>query len=418
MNLLYSSALTNSFFYFSDEILRRTDHKCLPNVAQEDVDICLSQAKKRAREEIRSSVPQIFEEEMVPVFSKGLEFVTEIPNFRSIKGRLYDARRKTLGIQSFKSRKEIVLPSTLTEDFLICDDGGDNKILVFASSDDLKVLSENENFFGDGTFKSCCPQFAQLYTIHVDIRSTPDETNILPAAYALLPDKQESTYIRLFTLLKKLVKWNPKTFTIDYESACISAIRKCFEDIKLFGCNFHFNQCLWRKVQSIGLSTLYVQNELVRRHVRMCAALAYLPPEYVDEGWLSIMEDNPDEPLVGEFNDYFVGTWLENDFFKPLWCCYGRQHRTTNAVEGWHNRLNKRISNVHPNIFVLVQALKQESQHSNNVRSQLELFQTPKRRKTKYIQLDRQINEIINQFLSQQNNVKYCLVRLGYLIKM
>ncbi|KAG5883073.1 hypothetical protein JTB14_031184 [Gonioctena quinquepunctata] len=59
------------------------------------------------------------------------------------------------------------------------------------------------------------------------------------------------------------------------------------------GCDFHFNQCLWRKVQSIGLVEGYGNDESIRLHIRMCASLAFLSVSDVVDGWLVIMENAP-----------------------------------------------------------------------------------------------------------------------------
>ena len=58
---------------------------------------------------------------------------------------------------------------------------------------------------------------------------------------------------------------------------------------------FHLQMltCLWRKIQDIGLINLYRTDEEIRKHIQMCATLAYLPLTDVDEGWLSIQEMTP-----------------------------------------------------------------------------------------------------------------------------
>jgi hypothetical protein len=103
-------------------------------------------------------------------------------------------------------------------------------------------------FFLDGTFKSCPRQFAQLYSLHVDLGSTSHDNYIYPVLFALLPDKKETAY-SLLTLLKNwCVFWLPKIIKVDFEAAVISAINKVFAGSVITGCNFHFNQCLWRQI--------------------------------------------------------------------------------------------------------------------------------------------------------------------------
>lgn len=144
----------------------------------------------------------------------------------------------------------------------------------------------------DGTFKSVSKQFAQLYTIHVDLGSTEKETNVTPVIFALLPNKKKSTYIRLFNaILREIPEWAPDTVNADFESAVMEAIKAVFPAAQFHGCFFHFSQSLWRKVQNLGLANDYSSSQEIRDCVRMCAALAFLKPTEVDQGWVIIHSD-------------------------------------------------------------------------------------------------------------------------------
>jgi hypothetical protein len=75
-----------------------------------------------------------------------------------------------------------------------------------------------------------------------------------PFIFALLPDNKGTTYNCLLTLPKSLsFFWSPKIIKVDFEAAVISAINKVFPDSVITGCNFNFNQCLWR-IQNIRLN--------------------------------------------------------------------------------------------------------------------------------------------------------------------
>ena len=85
--------------------------------------------------------------------------------------------------------------SYANEQFLIFDSGqGDaDRIFIFGTNQSLQLLSQSQNWFGDGTFKVCPQIFFQIYTIHAQIN-----WRILPCIYALLPNKTEGTYTKLF----------------------------------------------------------------------------------------------------------------------------------------------------------------------------------------------------------------------------
>ena len=61
----------------------------------------------------------------------------------------------------------------------------------------LSLLEESQSWYADGTFKVVPEQFFQLYTIHAK-----KDSMIIPCVSALLTNKSELTYKKLFTKLK------------------------------------------------------------------------------------------------------------------------------------------------------------------------------------------------------------------------
>lgn len=223
---------------------------------------------------------------------------------------------------------------------------------------------ESQQNFMDGTFKSCPSQFEQLYTIHADLGSTQEETNIVPVIFALLPNRKKETYLRLFFLIKKeLPLWRPTKIVVDFEAAAIAAIREVFPGTSIHGCYFHFKQCLWRKVQEIGLVQSYKLDKETRNTIQLCGALSFLKPADVEEGWLFIMENITPHSQMTEFLDYFVGQWMENSNIPiSLWNSYRHRHRTNNAVEGWNHKINSSVGRPNPKVKDLLTKLKLETE--------------------------------------------------------
>lgn len=155
-------------------------------------------------------------------------------------------------------------------------------------------MSTSKTFVFDGTFKSCSKQFQQIYTIHLDIGSTPTETNAIPVIFALLPNKTQITYNRLLTLRKKHIpNFNPDIITMNFEAAAIKAINNIFPRTQISGRNYHFNQALWRKVQNVGLVDEYKNNEEICLIIRMCSALAFISLMDIADVWLIVMNLSP-----------------------------------------------------------------------------------------------------------------------------
>ncbi|KAJ8304337.1 hypothetical protein KUTeg_017920 [Tegillarca granosa] len=58
------------------------------------------------------------------------------------------------------------------------------------------------------------------------------------------------------------------------------------------------------------------------------------------------------------FCDYVTEYWVENN--RDIWSHFENEGpRTTNHLEGWHNKLKKQVRCAHPNIFNLLKFLKQ-----------------------------------------------------------
>ncbi|KAF0713219.1 MULE domain-containing protein [Aphis craccivora] len=313
---------------------------------------------------------------------QGLDLVTEIPVYSSVKTTLNRIRRKSLGnALDPKLREDIIIP--FDSEFVLFDDGEENRIIGLCSIKCRQIASEGKACFVDGTFTSCSKQFYQIYTIHIDIGSTNEEINIIPVIYILLPNKTKMVYERLFSMVKTHIpNFNPESFTLDFEISTIQSITQIFPSAEIHGCNYHFNQALWRKIQNIGLASTYKDNADIRLHVRMCCALAHIPISDIDEGWIIIMSNTPDNDKLTLFYDYFIEQWLENPIIsRGMWNCHKRRHRTNNIVEGWNSKLNKLLNTPRPTFMNLYSCLKKETENAELLYERSYLNMEGKRRK-------------------------------------
>ena len=70
-------------------------------------------------------------------------------------------------------------------EFIIANDGPDDKIVIFGTSASLRLLLDSSSFFVDGTFSVCPSLFYQLVTIHI-----MKHGQTFPMVYALFLSKQ------------------------------------------------------------------------------------------------------------------------------------------------------------------------------------------------------------------------------------
>lgn len=97
----------------------------------------------------------------------------------------------------FEKTEDLFVPEGIADNFLAGEDGSTDKILVFTSKLCKRIVERGEKmyFYGDGTFKYVTRSFCQLYTIHLDLGSDENTTNIVPSRCILSPSGQDSSHI-------------------------------------------------------------------------------------------------------------------------------------------------------------------------------------------------------------------------------
>ena len=161
-----------------------------------------SNLRKRAREE-RTPVPCIYYEALIELSTQDRDSVAaQLPMFSSLKSSLYHSRRKRFPPLP-KTREEIEVDDEFTyslngDQLLRRIEGAGDKIMLFATDDNLCHLSTLDTIYIDGTFQVCCSLFTQLFTINGFLHGQQ-----FPLVYALLPSKSRNDYNRFFTPLRE-----------------------------------------------------------------------------------------------------------------------------------------------------------------------------------------------------------------------
>ena len=97
------------------------------------------------------------------------------------------------------------------------------------------------------------------------------------------------------------------------------------------GCYFHYTQSIHRKIQSLGLSSVYVDDDEARSMCQQLMALALLPLGKVGPAFSALVGDHPES--LDELFDYFETFWM--DTVSPnLWNVSDLRVRTNNNAEG------------------------------------------------------------------------------------
>ena len=148
--------------------------------------------------------------------------------------------------------------------------GDEQRIILYATPKFLSILGKSNNWFCDGTFKIVPDLFFQLYPIHAKF-----EGLVIP--YALLPNKEEMTYDRVFRKILEIEPaLNPMSIMVDFEKAAINALENNFISV-ISGCFFHLSQNIYRRIQADGLTMNYRLDREFSLKIKMLPSLAFVP---------------------------------------------------------------------------------------------------------------------------------------------
>lgn len=331
-----------------------------------------------------------------------IKAAANLPSEDALRQMAQRARREGLP-QEPTTRGEIVIPDSLSktiegDNFILADtfdpldgemgaDDGDHRIIVMGTEDNLKRLSETNMWFIDGTFRTCPPQFQQLYTVNALVDGA-----CFPLVFVLMPGKSQFLYRSLFTELKQAaqaadLELNPEYIMSDFELAAINAARLEFPDAKIHACHFHLAQSVHRRVLSEGLRNAYRNDENVALSVKKLIALSFLEPLQIPAAFDVIREQCPDSvrPVYRYFEDTYVrGRQIvprgkgrrprvlprHPPMFPPeLWSVHelvvADLARTNNLQEAWHRRFNALVGRAHQGVFPTMREFQKEQHRTD-----------------------------------------------------
>ncbi|KAI6192271.1 hypothetical protein M3Y97_00319100 [Aphelenchoides bicaudatus] len=408
------------------------DHTHAPNIASIERKKIQSTAKEDVKRNSSTQTRSIYSHAIGLSGSSTAISTTSEKNLTQVIR--YAKRKLKAEPANPKSLADFNIPEQLCilndgQTFLFWDSGqGDsNRIITFASQEDIAFLSERSEWAADGTFSVVPSLFDQLYTIHGLV-----DQEFRPVVYALMSSRTKNQYIRLFTQLRD-AGCIPTSITIDFEQAALCAAQHVFPDISIRGCFFHFSQCLWRKIQHFGLARAYGTDEEFSDSMCMFAALAFLPKDKIISTFELIQDKVTFDHDVEDFMDYFEKTFIgkragaKGTRKKPLfpidiWCCNiqlkNGSPRTTNSVEGWHNAFNGSVGSKHPSIWTLLEKLKEEQIIQKARHLQSNSGGATKSQKKKYrdhtIRLQDLLKKLERKNITELEFIKQCAKNIKY----
>lgn len=372
------------------------------------------------------------------IISEGLQETSEsvkllLPQKSSIKKVLRRAREaQNLNDPPLpQNRADFIVPEvfqTTSEGkrFLLYDSGNDdpNRIIIFSTSYNLKILSRMAHWFGDGTFDLCPSIFGQIYTIHGLYNK-----KIVPLVYVLLPNKNQDTYRQMLQVLKRLEpRLNPESFMMDLEMAMANAATLEFPDVDIRFCFFHLQEALYRHLASLGLKSRYDEDEAFNHKIKMLPAMSFVPPEDVRTSFADVVQEkfaDEENAAVDDMLTYFQNTYIGSVIGRrerpprfPIaqWSQYlatiNDLPRTNNDVEGWHRGFQFLFSNydANANLWHLLRAFRTDEANTRELVARLRTEGDVEPPSKKYASYSARIKKITLKYgtqLYQGDNVQY-----------
>lgn len=347
--------------------------------------------------------------------SKNTSFL--LPLNKSLCRTVQRERRKVLGGHTFpEDASELIIPEMYKntirgEKFLYSDDYvGEDRILLFTTELNLRILKKCKIWQCDGTFDTVPLIFKQLYCIH-----GRKDDKLFPLVYVLCKRKSKETYEFILNKLRELKRnLNPTSIIVDFELAFIIKFQEIFPETEIHGCLYHFSQSVWRHIQECGLQKKYQDDENVSFEIRKLLALTFVPPQDVIHHYDVLINseyyiDNKEvfKPVL----EYFEPTWIRKKGkrrTKPptypieLWNCYqsvlNNDPRTNNDVEGWHRGFSDKLNESHASIPKFLNAIQREQSLMENKYSDMLGGKTQETRKRRVVEGNSRLYDVVSKY--------------------
>ncbi|KAG0440406.1 hypothetical protein DMUE_1774 [Dictyocoela muelleri] len=159
-----------------------------------------------------------------------------------------------------------------------------SRFVIFFSYEFLSYIKNLTVVVIDRTFRSSPNQFYQLLTNQGYLFG-----RFIPLIFILLMGKSEEKYLDVFLHLKDNNILKPKVVITDYEITSFSALKVFDNQIKSYGCLFHYGQCLWRNIQHHGLEVHYKNDPDVKKILNQFLNLPYFKVERMKDAYEVIL---------------------------------------------------------------------------------------------------------------------------------
>ena len=220
------------------------------------------------------------------------------------------------------------------------------------------ILTRISNIQFDGTFFAVPIQFYQFWTLFVTF-----DNHTLPAYFCLMTGKEGQLYTAVLDNISSLIpQFQPKLCMSDWEPAPRNSMKEVYPNVKIYGCWFHFTQCIWTKTQKLGLVKSFREHQQLATYIRHLMAIPFLPACHILSTF-TFLESPTTLPAAEEIKleklkKYFRKRWIGHICPEEL-SIFDAPVSTNNGAESFHSKLKRRVKCGHPRVWNFMNILNE-----------------------------------------------------------
>lgn len=292
------------------------------------------------------------------------------------------------------------------EPFVLWDSGAQdaNRIIIFGRTSNKEWINKTQSLYIDDSIFINSSLFTQIYIILAD-----REGFVLPILYALLPNKDEDTFRRLFQCITDL--WpdlNPLSCSLGLEQTGLEAVRSFFSNCTIMCSLYHLKKEIKLKLREEHLLDFYNTDPKFALTTRMIVALAYVPINDLETALDALIAEVSVEliPIVNWFKDKYMGRYFIQQnkptavFAPENWSVFEKtllnQDYKHNYVEATHRRLQAELElEKTPTLWKVIDGIRAVQKDCDNKFEQFVCGKQGSEECDKHVYADKRILEIV-----------------------
>ena len=187
--------------------------------------------------------------------------------------------RQKMRLDEIRTTHDPIDIQFIGEDFIRADiKTGHSRSIVLAMDVMLDHLRRAHTWYVNGIFKVVSKPFVQSLSIYAFVQKEGCVKQVLLLC-CLMSRRRTRDYKLLLKKIRTILENDIRVEAIvsNFERTLWRAVKDILLHVSHRGCVFHWSQAVWRKMQEVGLATLYSSDNKVHKFCRKLLALRNVP---------------------------------------------------------------------------------------------------------------------------------------------